>query len=530
MATTVEQEEPRVSLDASPDKKRHFRISTVLIVIVMCLGSMTFAYSLSVIATTLGQPSFSTYMKIDTKPNATAIIGATTSLYYAGGFFGALCSNWIGDRWGRKTAIMAGALIVLVSTALCAGSVHIAMFIVFRFFTGWGAFILMISVPLWILETVPPEVRGSFAQMHGVAVNLGQTLAAWVGVGFFLHVSSSASAAWRGPVAIGCVPCLLLLLGLWWLPESPRYLLMKGRDQDAWNIVRNFHSSPDNPDLRFAEAEMFQMRMQTELDRTLPSTWLDMFKRPSYRKRFGMTVFLTFALQATGASVIAIYATTLYSQLGFSPEKQLLLQSGMQTTNLPFTFACVFYTEKFRRPTLIVFGMMLLVATLSCYTALTAKFLDADTSASGKIGAVAMIFFYVAAYSGTVEGPLYYYSAEFWPTHLRAKGMAVQATTYAWTSILWAQSGSTALANIGWHFFLIFIVLSTIGASIIYFFYPDTQGKTLEEIGALFGDEDLVVVYQQDIHVDPEHHKVTAELHVGSEKVAVADAFETAAV
>jgi len=282
---------------------------------------------------------------------------------------------------------------------------------------------------------------------------------------------------------------------------------MKCREKEAWDIICRFHSTADDTTHEFAKIEMFQMQRQIELDRTLPASWSEMVKRPSYRKRTLMAIFLGFALQSAGSQVIAIYATTLFANLGFSTEKQLYLQAGMFATNLPFTSSCVFYTEKFRRQTLVTLGLGLLVVALSCYTALAAAYLDSD-SRSGQIGAVAMIYFFLATYSGTIEGPFYYYSSEFFPTHLRAKGMTLQATTFAWTSILWAQVSPTAIENIGWHYFLIFIILTSFCAIVIYLYYPDTRGKSLEEIAALFGDDDLVVVYRRDLHLDIVNDKV----------------------
>ncbi|EXJ89882.1 hypothetical protein A1O3_02949 [Capronia epimyces CBS 606.96] len=495
------------ALDDSQHKKRHFRLSIILFNILMCFGSLSFAYSGAVIGTTLGQPSFYEYMELDKMADESGVIGATTSMYYVGGFFGAFFSHWVGDRYGRRIAIFGGALIVLLSAALCAGSVHIAMFIVFRLWSGFGAIMLSTSVPLWIMECAPPEVRGAFAQMHAVGVNLGFVLANYVGVGFFLHVNTNGS--WRGPQAIGCIPCIPLMIAIWWIPESPRYLLLKDRTEEAWSIIKRLHSTPNDTTHEFARREMYQMRKQLEIDRALPSSWLEMWRRPSYRKRMAMAIFLGFSIQACGSQIIAIYGTTLYKNLGFSSEKQLLFQAGTFAVNLPFTTSCVFYTEKFRRPTLISFGLVLLVGILSCYTGLTATYIGTDNRA-GQSAAVAMIWIFLATYSATVEGPFYYYSSEFFPTHLRAKGMTLQATTFCWTSILWAQSAPTAIDNIGWHFFLIFIILATFGAAVIYFYYPDTRGKTLEEIAALFGDDDLVAVYQRDIHLD--HGTVVADI------------------
>ncbi|KIM94679.1 hypothetical protein OIDMADRAFT_60456 [Oidiodendron maius Zn] len=493
------------------DRGRHFTAYTVFIFILACFGTISFAYSGGVIGSTIGQPSFIEYMGLDTNPNASALLGAATSLYYAGGFFGALFSNWISDRFGRKVAIGSGVLLILLSSALTAGSVNIAMFIVFRCMCGWGALMVSMSVPLWIMECAPPNVRGAFAQFHGVGVNIGYLVASYVGIGFF-YDKDGGNAMWRGPLAIGCVPCLVLLVGLWWLPESPRYLLMKGRDDDAWKVMGKLHSTTNAKENEYVQKEMFQMTRQIELDRTLPSSWLEIFRRPSYRKRMGMAIFVVFAINSSGSQIIGIYSTTLFEQLGFNPSTQLFLFAGLWSCNLLFTTSCIFYTEKFRRPTMISFGLCILLATTICYTALSATYIN-STNRAGKIAAVSMTYIFLAAYSGSVEGPFYYYGAEFFPTHLRAKGMALQATTFSWSSIMWAQSGSTGLKNIGWKYFIVFIIITFFSIIIIYFWFPDTKGRSLEEVAALFGDEDLVVVYQRDIHIDAENHKIVANVN-----------------
>lgn len=493
------------------EKRRPIRGSTVLVVIMMTFGSVAYAYSGGVIATTFGQPSFISYMGLDKSSNASAILGATSSLYYVGGFFGSFFSNWMADRYGRKPAILVGLIIVLLSAALCAGSVHIAMFIVFRLTSGFGAITLSMIVPLWISECVPPEVRGAFSQLHGSAVELGYLLSSYIGVGFYFHVPDGDNA-WRGPHALGCLFCLPLLAGLWFVPESPRFLLMKGREEEAEKVVRQFHSVADDTEHQFVDTEMFQMRKQIELDRTLPSSWMDIFKRPSYRKRLVMAIYLTFSIQATGSQVMAIYATTIFKNLGYSTAKQLLLQAGIFAMSWPLSTVCVFYTEKFRRPTLVAIGLAGITAVLASYMGLTATYID-SANRSGQIAATAMVFIFFACYASSIEGPFYYYVSEMFPTHLRAKGMALQASTFCWTSILWAQSGPTAIATIGWRYFVIFAVLSATSSAVIYFYFPDTRGKSLEEIAALFGDDDQIVGHQRDILVGLDKSTVNGDVH-----------------
>jgi MFS family permease len=118
--------------------RRPYRISTVFHIIGVSWASASFGYSGSIIGTTLGQPSFLAYMGLDTNPNATQLIGAMNALFYTGGFFGCFMVGYFADKYGRKAVLAGGVSLILVSNALLAGSVNIAMFIVFRFFCGMG--------------------------------------------------------------------------------------------------------------------------------------------------------------------------------------------------------------------------------------------------------------------------------------------------------------------------------------------------------------------------------------------------------
>lgn len=489
-------------------KRRHWRLSMVILVCLVSCGNTAQAYSAGVIATTFGQPSFISYMGLDKMKNASSVMGATGSLFYAGGFFGSLLSNWISDRYGRRMTILVGLLVVLISTALCTASQHIAMFIVFRFTCGFGALMLNMAVPLWVTECVPPEVRGAFAQISSSAVTFGYFLSSYIGVGFFLNLQSGANV-WRGPLGIGCAFCLPLLAGLWWVPESPRYLLLKGCRDEAREVVLKLHATPHDHSHQFAELELYQMERQIELERTLESSWLALLKRPSYRKRMMMSVFLVFTIQATGSQILIIYGSIIYSSLGFSPTKTLLLQAAIFAVNWPISAFAVFWTEKFQRPRMLATGILGMATMLSCYAGLTANYLGTDNR-SAQIAATCMTFFFFAFYASCAEGPFYYYSSEIFPTHLRAKGATLQSTTFSWTSILWAQVGPVAIANIGWRFFLVCICLTAFGGIIVLFFYPDTQGKTLEEIAGLFGDTDLVEAYQRDIDLGLRTEQIVA--------------------
>jgi len=143
---------------------------------------------------------------------------------------------------------------------------------------------LLITVPLWIMEVSPPEGRGVLGNIHGFMGTTGYLLASYTGVGFYYYQAGSGQQ-WRAPLALACLPPIVTLCIVPFLPESPRWLLAKGRAERAYKIVERLHRTSDDPNHLYAKTEFLQMEKQLELDNSLDSSWRILFTRPSYRKR-----------------------------------------------------------------------------------------------------------------------------------------------------------------------------------------------------------------------------------------------------
>lgn len=130
------------------------------------------------------------------------------------------------------------------------------------------------------------------------------------------------------------------------------------------------------------------------------------------------------------------------------------------------------------------------------------------TNTKGLGAAAAFLFLFLAAFNLFLEGPSQYYISEIFPTHIRSKGMTVNVIGNNICNIFWLELAPTAFADIGWKYYLVFICLSVFGAALIFFTFPDTLHKPLEEVAELFGDNDLVAVFQEDLVIDPEKHEV----------------------
>jgi hypothetical protein len=115
--------------------------------------------------------------------------------------------------------LLQSAALCMISGAVLAGSTNIAVFLVFRFFAGAGAFMILAAVPIWMAEVVPPYLRGALVQLHAIILVLGYNFASWLGYGIY-HWENGGNATWRIPFAVQCFWPFCLLLGLWWCPES----------------------------------------------------------------------------------------------------------------------------------------------------------------------------------------------------------------------------------------------------------------------------------------------------------------------
>jgi Sugar (and other) transporter len=221
------------------------------------------------------------------------------------------------------------------------------------------------------------------------------------------------------------------------IPESPRYLLMKGKVEEARQIVMKLHAVPSDPDSEFARGEFYQMQKQIEFDRTLSVTWVstlshlfnsalirnqwDMFFKKAYRKRTALALGFAFVGQSTGVLVINNYGPTLYKSLGYGTEDQLRLQCGWITTAIIGNVIGATVMDRVGRKPLMIFGVSGCAFWLIIEAAMVANFSGTGNSAGLAVG-VAALFLFETVYSCGVDVAGIVFYSELFPNHLRAKG------------------------------------------------------------------------------------------------------------
>ncbi|KAK5444215.1 hypothetical protein LTS15_010568 [Exophiala xenobiotica] len=474
---------------------RHFGPRLVFIISFISFGTAAFGFSNAAIGANLGQPSFLSQMGLDTAKNANALISTLLALYYAGGFFGSICHGLLADRYGRKVSAAVAAVIMVIAAAICTGANNIGVYIAFRFFCGWASYQLLSTIPTWVTEITPPSHRGVLGNIIAVNIGAGYVLANFTGVGFYFV---SGNSQWRGSTGLQMLFPGLLLAGIYWLPESPRYLVAKDRHAEALKILKTLHASTGRQTDHFAEMEYYQIQKQIAFDHAHRMSYLQIFRHPTMRKRALITICLTWCMVGSGVLVINNYGPVLYARLGYGTLDTLLFQAGWVCVVLITPFICMTFVDRVSRTYLLASGFFLCMCTLIVEAALQKNFLG-TANRSALAAAVAMTYLYVFFYVLCLDGPMFFYIAEIWPSQVRVQGFTIGITAMCLCNLVWTAAAPTAFANIGWKYYIFFIIQAAIGGVGAIIWFPNTLGKPLEEIAVLFGDNADVVVFQNDL-------------------------------
>jgi MFS family permease len=280
--------------------------------------------------------------------------------------------------------------------------------------------------------------------LNGVNIALGYALASYMGLAFyFVDQGELSNTQWRAPLGIALIWPFMMCLVCWVIPESPRYLLMKGRIEEARQVVYKLHARKDDPDEEFVRAEFYQMSKQAEVDRTLEPGYLDMFRKPSYRKRTLLAMGFAFIGQSTGVLVLNNYGPTIYAALGFDTLYQLIFQCGWITVGIIGNIIGALIMDFTGRKPLLVMGVAGCCISLILEAAMVASFAEEATNKAGLRMGVAAAYLFLLVYSIGIDVAGVVFYSELFPNHLRAKGLSLSIAVIALTDLVYLQVTAT---------------------------------------------------------------------------------------
>ncbi|CAI4213473.1 unnamed protein product [Parascedosporium putredinis] len=434
------------TIETAAPIKLHTTPQNILISVLLSSASFLYGYASNVISGALALPSFnSMFLAVDTEPRVGGMLGIRILLgtysFFAGGVFGALIQQPLADKYGRRMAIAVAGGFLLVGSALAAGSVHYAMFIVARFVTGIGSSMALTLVSL-----------------HIVGFNTGYLISSLGSLGFSYMTHP---VQWRLNFVINGVIAALLVAGSFYIPESPRWLVSNDRIDEAARVLNYLHNSKYDPHGYIARAELIQITEQIDATKHLKKGYMHIFKTPSLRRRAWATILVWFTAMSTGVLVIANLTPLLFAGLGYGDTAQFGLSTAWLCCCIITAGLGGLMVDKMGRVLFMAIGLGGCALVLAVETAMQAEFLGTSNK-HGLASGVAFYFLFACVYNAFLDAGSFVYTAEIWPNHLRSEG---------------------------WRFYLIFIIISAVGAVAIWYFLPETKGLTLEEIGEKFGEE-----------------------------------------
>ena len=439
--------------------------------LVTALGGFLFGFDTAVISGTVG------FVKQQFALDAIQE-GWFVAVALLGCIIGVAFSGILADRFGRKATLFLSALLFAVSAFWCAVAPEHVSLIVARFVGGLGIGVASMLAPLYISEISIPEFRGRMVTLYQFAITIG-ILAAYFSNALLLSWSQSGSVqgeflnwivvseVWRGMFGMGVIPAVLFFLLLFFIPQSPRWLMARGYPDRARAILARV----TNEETAAREVEEIQATLKEETGS------IRQLFQPGLRLPLFLGVSIAVLSQLTGINVIIYYGPKIFAEAGFKVAESLDSQVIIGIMNVVATIFALWKIDDFGRKPLLITGVIGMMVSLLCIAGVF--FAGSD----GSPLLVVCILVYVTFFAFSFGCVTWTLLSEIYPTHIRGRAMSI-ATLSLWCgTFVVGQAFPWLLETLGGAGVFVLFALMCLPAIIIAWkFLPETKGKTLEEI------------------------------------------------
>ncbi|KAF8603793.1 general substrate transporter [Ceratobasidium sp. AG-I] len=481
------------------------KFAGILMTAFAAFGGILYGYDTGVIS---GIKEMEDWLKTFGNETATSTYAITTtqeslvvSILSAGTFFGALLAAPMGDFLGRKWGIVAASLVFSVGVALQVGSLNMPVFVVGRVFAGLGVGMMSTLVPMYQSECAPKWIRGAVVSCYQWAITIGLLVASIVNNS---TKGRQDHSAWRIPIGIQFVWAAVLAAGMSLLPESPRYLVKRGRDEAARRALGRLLSL--SPDDSVVENELSDIRAAQRAEEELGTgSYLDCFRQGPNKilTRVMTGVFLQAWQQLTGINFIFYYGTTFFQHSGI--KDPFLISIATNVVNVGMTIPGIYLVDKAGRRSLLLIGAagMLICEFLVAIIGVT---ISTENLAGQKV-LIAFVCIYIAFFAATWGPIAWVVTGEIFPLNLRAKAMSMStASNWLWNfgigyATPYLVNSGPGNANLGVKVFFIWGG-TCVGCFLFTFFLiPETKGLSLEQIDILYQNTNAIhsVAYRREL-------------------------------
>lgn len=461
----------------------------ILLTLIATLGGLLFGYDTAVISGAVGSLRAYFIDPLHLEPDAAnSLWGIVSSSALIGCIIGGVAGGWVSNRIGRKNGMILCAVLFLLSALGAAapefpftaigqgGPEYVWGFVIYRILGGIGVGLASMLSPMYIAEIAPARIRGNLVAWNQFAIIFGMLVIYFVNYGIAEAGSGDAwlnTIGWRYMFLSGAIPALLFLVLLFWLPETPRYLMLKNKESEARDVLNQLGTSEET------EKEIKEIR--NSLSENQSSSVFS----------FGVLlifigVMLSVFQQFVGINVVLYYAPEIFKNVGFSTNASLLQTIIVGAVNLIFTVVAIVTVDKLgRKPLQIIGALVMAVAmiALGCTFALQVK---------GIVALLCMLL-YIAGFAVSWGPVTWVLLSEIFPNQIRGTAMAI-AVAAQWIAnfaVSWTFpiiDNNPTLVSQYHHGFAYWIYggMSILAAIFMWKLVPETKGRSLEEMEKLW--------------------------------------------
>ncbi|KAJ8995566.1 hypothetical protein HRR80_000333 [Exophiala dermatitidis] len=434
-------------------------------------------------------------------PSKTSLLGTVTAIYDVGCFFGAIIAFWLGERLGRRKAVLIGTTVMSVGAILQIASFSTAQMIVGRIVAGIGNGINTATAPVWQTETSAIKWRGKLVVIELILNIAGFSVSNWVTYGFSFV---GGAVAWRFPLAFQFIFIIVLYATVPWLPESPRWLIAHEYEDEAFKILADLENRSENDPFILTQHKEIVYTVQYERENAVK--WADLLRGRTGDKGGTKTMrrlILGAGTQAmqqlSGINVTSYYLpTVLIQSVGLDEKMARLLAACNSVSYLLFSLIGIPNVERWGRRNMMIFASS---GQAFCYLLITILirynekpgYAHAHEVASAS---VAFFFLYYVFFGIGMQGVPWLYPTEINSLAMRTKGAAIGTATNWIFNFMVVEITPIGIQNLHWKFYIVWTVLNASFIPLMYFFYPETAGRSLEDIDDYYRTNQPLLVFR----------------------------------
>jgi len=383
-----------------------------------------------------------------------------------GAAIGALGAGWMSATLGRKRSLLLAAVLFVAGSLLCGGAWSPESLIVARVILGLAIGVATFTAPLYLAEVAPENIRGAMISLYQLMITTG------ILVAFLSDTAFSYSGNWRWMLGIIAAPGILFLLGLFLLPESPRWLMMRGRKQAATEVLSKLRGDADHVTREVADIE--------EQLKTPQRGWHLFLENRNFRRSVGLGVLLQVVQQLTGINVVMYYAPRIFQDMGYATTAQMWFTAAVGLTNMLATFIAIGLVDRLGRKPILYAGFSVMAVGLG----LVGTMMHLGITTHGEqLFTVAMLLIFIVGFAMSAGPLIWTLCSEVQPLKGRDFGIGASTFTNWIANMIVGATFLTLLNGIGnAATFWLYGALNVVFLVLTVLLVPETKNVSLEQI------------------------------------------------